>query len=300
MTADLGMALGEAVMRPLKQRGSKLAYVQKREDAKREEQERQRHQDGVLIAGALNRVADQLVTDEREDEGRDSRKAFREYLTIALVFGTVVAAGIGDVFFYGQMSEMQKAYGPIADQANAAKRAADAATKQSEIATRQAENSDKALFQSQRAWVGPSNASFSAEPKTEEPIEVAIQYQNSGREPALNFSYNIDMFGVIENNPDFGNRVTPFMTKCLATSAVAPGQVVYPSTGFSQYTLGAKSDKTLVDDLIVSGEKVIVIQGCFLYATGQTVHHSFFCFFFKNKLTRIANLNICQSGHYAD
>jgi hypothetical protein len=116
----------------------------------------------------------------------------------------------------------------------------------------------------------------------------------------LNFSYSIDLFAVTESSPDFGNRVTPFMTKCLATNTVPSGQVVYPSTGFSQYTLGAKSDKTLVDDLIVSGEKVVVMQGCFLYATGQTVHHSFFCFFYKNKFTRISNLNICPSGHYAD
>jgi hypothetical protein len=126
-------------MRPYNQQGSKLAYIQRREDAKRKQQESQRHHDSVQITSALNRVADQLLIDEQEEEGRDSRKATREKLTIFLVFATVVAAGIGDVFFYGQMSEMQKAYGPIADQANAAKRAADAATKQSEIATRQAE-----------------------------------------------------------------------------------------------------------------------------------------------------------------
>jgi hypothetical protein len=135
---------------PLKQQRGKLAYVQKREDAKREERERRRHEDSMHIARALNRVADQLVTDEQEEEGRDGRKASREKLTIFLVFATVVAAGTGDWFFYGQMSEMQKAYGP-------AQQAAAAATKQSE-------NSDKAMVQAQRAWIGPSNAAFDVAP----------------------------------------------------------------------------------------------------------------------------------------
>jgi hypothetical protein len=252
------------------------------------------------FAALIHTIKNEGRAYRKEEQREDRGKKFREWVTIVLIGLTFSAVCY-------QVYEMIKVYEPIKEQADAAKkaadattRAADAATKQSEIATRQAENADKAIFQSQRAWIGPSNASFTSEPKTEEPIEISILYQNTGREPALNFSYNVDIFAVTENGPDFGNRVNPFMTTCLATNSVAPGQVVYPSSGFSQYTLGAKSDKTLVDDLIVNGDKVIVVQGCFLYTTGQTVHHSFFCFFYKNKFTRIGNLNICQSGHYAD
>src|ERR1700730_11057249 len=98
---------------PIKKQRGDPAYIQKYQNAERKKWERQQHEDNVEKVRALDRVADQLITDEKEEERRDYKKSSRECLTIFLVFATVVAAGIGDVFFYGQMHEMIRAYDPI-------------------------------------------------------------------------------------------------------------------------------------------------------------------------------------------
>jgi hypothetical protein len=215
-------------------------------------------------------LIDAITTEGRayrkEEQREDRGKKIREWITIILIGMTFCAVCY-------QVYEMIKVYEPIREQAvasgkqaiasekaaDATTRAADAATKQSEIATKQAENSDKALIQAQRAWVGPRNASFSAEPKVGEPVDITIDYQNTGREPALSFSYEADIFAIAEQSPDFGMRVVPFMNKCLGINTATPGQVVYPSTGFSQYNLTAKTNKDLVDDPVVAGDKVVVV-----------------------------------------
>lgn len=102
-----------------KKQRSKPAYVQNRERASCKKRESQQYKDNVEMIRALNRVADQLVTDEQQEERRDGKKACREILTIVLVFATVVAAGIGDIFFYGQMQEMRNAYRPLVRQSTA-------------------------------------------------------------------------------------------------------------------------------------------------------------------------------------
>jgi hypothetical protein len=268
------------------------------------------NQDGTPsadIAALIDTIKNEGIASRAEERREDRGKARRERITIFLLFATVIAIG-------WQVYEMIHVYGPIHDQAVASgkqadasdkaaaatARAADAAIRQSEIAAKQAEISEKALTQAQRAWIGPTNASFTAEPKAGEPIDILISYQNTGREPALNFSYEVDVFSITETSPEFGNRVNPFMTKCLQKNFAAPGQVVYPSTGFNQYDLSSKTDKALVDAAVIAGDKVVVLQGCFVYLTGQIMRHSFFCFFYKNNFSKISNLNICPSGHSAD
>ena len=118
----------------------------------------------------------------REEQREDRGKKIREWITIGLLACTLSAVG-------WQVREMIKVYDPISKQAEASKEAADAATKQSE-------NSDRALVQAQRAWVGPQNAAFVAEPAVGKPIETSIAYQNSGHEPALAFTYFIESFAI--------------------------------------------------------------------------------------------------------
>ncbi|HXL12579.1 MAG TPA: hypothetical protein VN941_01270 [Bradyrhizobium sp.] len=279
----------------------------KRDHKQRKANEYNRRRQSADFAALIDTIKDEGSAYRKEEQREDRGKRFREYITIFLIAATFTAVCY-------QVYEMIKVYEPIREQAEAsgkqaieAKRAADAtvkaaeaAIKQSEIAAKQAEYAEKSLTQAQRAWIGPTNASFVTEPKVGEPLDIAIFYQNSGREPALNFSYEADLFPVGEQSSEFGNRVVPFMTKCLERNTLQPGQVVYPSSGFSQYNLSMKSAPELVDDAVVSGEKVIVLQGCFVYLTGQIMRHSFFCYFYKSKFSKISNLNICQAGHSAD
>ena len=323
-------------MRPFKQQSGKPAYVQKREDAEREQRESQDSKDHLeainRVANELtairnreqsvddkreqresdylkviNRVANELMATRNQEQRDDDKRAFREKTTIALLVATVIAAGLGDVFFYGQMSEMQRAYGPIADQADAAKTAADAAVKAADAATKQSENSDKSLIQAQRAWAGPRNASFAAEPTVGKPVEIAIDYQNSGHEPAVGFVYFTEPFLISQaegNNGVAIAKIQNYMQSCQATKEWQGGSVIYPtvSSGFGGggYSLTLKSKDDLIDDDVVKGDNVVIVQGCFLYRTFATARHSYFCYFYKQGMTKIQSLNICPSGHYAD
>lgn len=103
---------------------------QHQQDPGREARERQKHEDNAKIISALNRVADQLVATERQESRVERLKAIREYLTIFLVFATVLAAGIGDCFFYGQLREMQSSGADSQKLITANGKLADAAAKQ--------------------------------------------------------------------------------------------------------------------------------------------------------------------------
>jgi hypothetical protein len=169
--------------------------------------------------------------------------------------------------------------------------------------TKQAESSTQAIIGSQRAWVGPLNASFGAEPGIGKPIEISIQYQNTGREPALNFLYFADPLPATVEEQTSGKldaTLLNCMNACKEMKEWNGGSVIYPSTGFSTYTLNAKTKDEFVDEAITKGDKTIIAQGCFAYRSFNLPRHSYFCYFYKQGQSKPQNLNICPSGHYAD
>ncbi len=95
-------------------------------------------------------------------------------------------------------------------------------------------------------------------------------------------------------------RTNQFLDACRYKNEWAGGSVVYPSTGFSSYNLGISAKTDFVDGDVVNGDKIVYVQGCFLYRTFETPHHSYFCYFYKHGITKIQNLSICDNGHYAD
>lgn len=162
---------------------------------------------------------------------------------------------------------------------------------------------NKTLIASSRAWVGPRNAKFEADPMAKTPIDATVEYQNVGKEPALNFSNLADFFAAtIQEDKDgiVDTKLTAYLNGCLKYAPGSAGSVVYPSTGFSSYFLIAKSQPNLVDDAVIKGEKLIFVQGCFAYKTFDILRHTYFCYFYKQGQTKPQNLNICSTGHYAD
>jgi hypothetical protein len=192
---------------------------------------------------------------------------------------------------------MIKVYQPIKDQADAAIKSADAALKQ-------AINSERTFLQAQRAWVGPRNATFAAEPAVGKAIEMTVEYQNSGHEPAISFVYSVDSFAMEpaeEANGTVADRIGKSMSR--ENKERHSGNVIYPATsgfGASPYSISARSKDDLVDEAVVKGDKLVVVQGCFWYETIDLPKHAYFCYFYKQGFTKIQNLNICVSGQEAD
>jgi hypothetical protein len=233
-------------------------------------------------------------TAERAEERREDRgKRFREWVTIFLIAATLIAVS-------WQVHEMIKVYEPLRNQAEAAIKSADAATKSADAATQQALNAERTLIQTQRAWVGPLNAAFAAEPMIGKPLEVAIEYRNTGHEPATNFIYYVTWLAVTPSEDataDFVSQLNSYVHTCRNSQWGGGGSMVFPTTaGFaSGYNLTTKSNDDLVDDAVVQGSKTVFVQGCFRYKTLDIPKYTYFCYFYKAGVTKIHNLNICAS-----
>jgi hypothetical protein len=245
------------------------------------------------VAALIDTLKSEGRASRAEESREDHGKRFREYVTIVLLGATLLAV-------CWQVREMIKVYEPIQRQADALKVSADAEKVAADAAQKQADNSEKAFTLGQRAWVGPTNATLSEEPKIGKAIEVAIQYQNSGREPALGFVNDVHIEAVnSQDNNATTVGVYTFMVQCGVRKAWQGGQVVYPSA-FTNATLTSKSAASTVDAAVLAGKKDVLVQGCFHYRTMSESKFSYFCYFYRAGTTKIQNLNICQSGHDAD
>lgn len=177
------------------------------------------------------------------------------------------------------------------------------------IATRDLVNDAKeSSITNLRAWLGPTNASMNSEPGKSQPIEIVVEYQNTGKEPATNFMHTLELSTipaknffpqVPDGNDDVVGSASGWVVSCDPSKQTA-GPVVFPTSGVNSYRLNATLDKKLIDDSVISGDKVIVLQGCFAYKTTGKIHHSLFCYYYKSGVTKMANLDICPSGQYAN
>lgn len=297
--------------RALRNRRSDSADPQQQQNAHREERERQKHEDNMQIVSALNRVADELMTTEKQEKSYERGKAYREYLTIFLVFGTVMAAGIGDVFFAGQLREMQKSTADTQKTvdanvilAKAAQQSAAAAKTQADAAKQAASFAHDNMVAEQRAWVGPNVGSIEGTITAGTNLNITINYQNTGREPATAFIESAQAFvlTVAEDRSGISrDKINANLAACLAMRPIPGAQVVYPTTGFSNNQLHVSVDKSLIDDGVIKGDKIVLLVGCFTYQTVSTPHHSAFCFFYKaGNGAGPQSLGFCPGGSYAD
>jgi hypothetical protein len=229
-----------------------------------------------------------------------------------LIFVILTTGGIfyQAYLFRGQLVEMQSGGEQTARLIGANAKLSEAAAKQAEAADKQAnamiaavEVSRESLIAAGRAWVGPRLARITSPIEIGKPIELVIDYANTGREPALDFVFSIDGFlssAAEEKRGTSFARISVALNNCSGASEAGPGQVVFPSTGFSSYNLNVTVPNQTIDQNIIDGDKTLIIQGCFLYKSFKVVRHSYFCYFYRGKTTKAESLNICTAGHYAD
>lgn len=256
----------------------------------RENSKSQRITDAITTVNRT--LADQREANRREERREDIGNKWLQGLTLLFVVLTTIGIFWQDYISNGQSTETKKAFGPIQDQADAAKKSADAATNQSE-------NSDKSLIEAQRAWVGPSNVMSAADPVAGQPYDVTIEYQNTGREPATENIFDLLSFAT-DLNSEATEKINDFTKDCINRWRPGGGSVVYPTTGSGAYNLTKTVDASIIDDDVVQGKKTVVIGGCFVYKTFDAYHRSSFCSYFTKGKTKPAHWNICQNGNYAN
>jgi hypothetical protein len=160
-----------------------------------------------------------------------------------------------------------------------------------------------ALIASSRAWVGPTIAKTESSPESGKPLIISVQYANTGREPALNFVYAVDVFTATKVDEDNGvltAKVEAYFKGCRAATTLRSGQVVFPTVANTTTNLNFTTVDSFVDQAILDGEKTIIIDGCFVYKSFEVVRHSYFCYYFNSKKSKPDALNFCDNGAGAD
>jgi hypothetical protein len=313
----------------------KSEYRKKQDEAERKREEAAEQSSRQQMLAALERIAQQNQATENQARRADTFHRRVEKLTLRLegrkfwleIFETLglwVAAGVGvaaivvstsdsreqrDVM-QGQLSEMRSSSQQTNQLVGANARLAEAAAKQAEAAEKQATamaDSAKAardnLIASERAWVGPRNAKIDGAIEIGKSVDISIEYANTGHEPAQNFFSSVEGFMETDQDEKSGSSLKKMMTffeSCQKSRNNIVGQVVFPTSGFSAYNLGAKLNPENVTQEFIDGKTTLIVQGCFLYESFSAFRHTYFCYFYNAKTTKPANLSICHIGDSAD
>lgn len=248
----------------------------------------------------------------RDEESREDRgDRFREYLTIFLVFVTAAAIIYQAYIFSGQLDEMKSSGEQTrqliennAQLVVAAGKQAEAADKQATAMNEYAQAARDSTKAAQRAWVGPRNFKIDKAPILNQPLESTLEYQNTGRDPATETIKDIMMFTGTDAEDKSGivsNKVNNFISSCKIMWKPLSANVVYPSTGLGNpYILTNLVDGEMIDEEVIAGTKNIYAAGCFVYKTFESIHRSWFCFYFKNGRVKPETWAICETGNGAD
>ena len=316
----------------------RFEYRQKQKDAERKREESSKAYYRQQLVDAITGLAKQNKAAENQAQRADAfhrrvealtlRLEGRKYwLELAETLGLWIAAGVGvaailvashdsDIqtsvmqkqltAMQGQLNEM-KGTGAQTDQMiEANRKLADAAGKQAQAAIENAKTAQDNMIASQRAWVGPRLAKSEKPPQLNTETSVVIEYQNTGREPARETIYDTVVFTITEDENNSGAaaaRIISFIDKCKIKWTPTQAQVIFPTVGGlggNAYSLTSAIEGSLIDQDVIEGKKRIIVSGCFVYKTVNTVRRRSFCYFFNAQKTPIGGWNICQVGNDAD
>jgi hypothetical protein len=155
----------------------------------------------------------------------------------------------------------------------------------------------------QRAWLGPQSARSERPPTLGKDFEVAVSYQNTGREPASDVVNEAAPFAVAldqASSATVDRRIKDAAEHCAALAPGAGTKVVYPGASAAADRTAIAVRRELIDWDFMYGVKILVVPGCYAYQSGGTTHHSAFCFFYQHGFSNPTSWPLCQAGNYAD
>lgn len=237
-------------------------------DAERKARETEQ---SAAIASQLAALVNQLKGEEERVEQPKQIKKWTDAITLGFVFLTVIFTGLSWCAFRDQLGvfkeqlgEMQRVYGPIKEQADAAK---------------------GAMIATSRAWLAPRVATFAKELGLHQPWDITVAYGNVGKEPGLGFVAH-EEFGSVAAPKPAKSWYSVFSKDtlkdvCTGTIASDNGLTIYPSGPIDhRYNVSADLRTFDVTQDILDGTRIMFIHGCFAYRTVGSPHKSEYCFLF--------------------
>jgi hypothetical protein len=233
------------------------------------------------FAALTNAINAQGRANRIEERREDIRRQFIDLTTIILLALTAAA-------IFRQLDEMVKVYGPIKEQAEAAKAAATAANDN--------------IIAGNRAWIVPGNVSIQ-QMVAGARVDAVVNYTNAGHQPAkLERGLLFRTF----TKTDWWSSPSGFVLRslsnaCMSKQDFTPTSIVYPSTAYQLSTVTNASGAIYADSTLLNGDTVLAITGCFIYSTFEKIHHTSFCYYFQKISTPdIGRLTVCEAGNDAD
>ena len=155
----------------------------------------------------------------------------------------------------------------------------------------------------QRAWLGPQSARSERPPILAKDFEVAVSFQNTGREPASDVVAETTPFAVAldqASSATVDRKIKDAAEHCLALAPGSGTKVVYPGATTAGERTAIAVRRELIDWDFLYGVKILVVPGCYAYKSGGATRHSAFCFFYQHGFSNPMSWPLCQAGNYAD
>ena len=252
--------------------------------SKEHQKERRNEQ---ATAAAIDRLTNQIKAAVAEEKTEDSDGAFREKVTIGLIFLTFIAALAGDYIFYSTMRDARNS------------------------ARTQHADTQSALTEDDRAWIAPEVVTFTKPIDAKPNFVVSLSFQDVGREPALNVQQFVqanifDKTGPLSTRPlniAFLSPI-PAVLEAYCDRNMSPQSVSVTYPGDATTGSISATPKTPYDfPDVASGNGVAVVNGCFRYVTFKDVRYSIFCQFLVTDLSSPPatwTWRNCGHGNFAD
>jgi len=160
----------------------------------------------------------------------------------------------------------------------------------------------------QRAWIAPIGARLNGELITGQPINVLVDFANSGKEPALNL-INVATAGIsfpmseqeLTAELKFGPAAPSAIDRCAIAIPRNGFPAIYPAT--VQHQAADIGNAWIADDAVLNRKRIFFLHGCFGYLTMSEVHHSQYCFWLNMEPdpgTGKPHFRPCIVGNHAD
>jgi hypothetical protein len=154
----------------------------------------------------------------------------------------------------------------------------------------------RTLELSERAWLATIGGQVTAPLEKTRAIHYAINFSNSGREPAADLNIRTEISMIDAYDPEYTDMTNIKVAEnnvCLNLEPIRKRAVIAPNLTFAFTNDTLRGTPSIVaDDAIIKGSKFLVINGCVAYKSLERTHHTSFCYIIESRDIKPQNQNV--------